>query len=165
MNENIQKFLEQFLSDEALQAKFSAVKTPDEAYELAKTIQDGFTKEEFLEAAQQLAALDEADITDEDLAAAAGGDGEIAPPPAADTQNIQPPTMPDGFKESAMVSVTITKVSNSISNSISKSLETIGKSIIKISGVVGKSEGTGKGSKAVSNVISAAGKAIKNALP
>ena len=75
MNENIQKFLEKFLTDEALQAKFSALKTPDEAYELAKSIQDGFTKEEFLEAAQQLAALDEADITDEDLANAAGGEG------------------------------------------------------------------------------------------
>ena len=147
MNENIQKFLEQFLTDEALQAKFSAVKTPDEAYELAKSIQDGFTKEEFLEAVQQLATLDEADITDEDLAAAAGGEG-VDPPPAQDPANA--PQMPLSAKESAVVSASLTEFT---------------KSAVKLSGVVAKTDVSGKASKFVSNVSGAATKAIKNALP
>ena len=147
MNENIKKFLEQFLTDEALQAKFSALKTPDEAFELAKSIQDGFTKEEFLEAVQQLAALDEADITDEDLAAAAGGEG-VEPPPPQDPANA--PQMPVSAKESAVVSASLTEFT---------------KSAVKLSGVVAKTDVSGDASKFVSNVSNAATKAIKNALP
>ena len=76
MNENIMKFLVKVSESEELQAKFAALATPEEAYELAKTIQDGFTKEEFLEAAAEIAAEADGDISDEALATAAGGTDE-----------------------------------------------------------------------------------------
>ena len=47
--------------------------SPEEAYEIAKEIQGGFTKEEFLEAAKALAEAADGDISDADLASAAGG--------------------------------------------------------------------------------------------
>ena len=43
MNENIKKFLEKAAQDPELTAKMSAVRDPDEAYELASSLQDGFT--------------------------------------------------------------------------------------------------------------------------
>ncbi len=72
MNGSIRELLDKIAGSEELQAKFADVTTPEEAYELAKTIQDGFTKEEFLEAAAALAG-GSGDISDETLAAAAGG--------------------------------------------------------------------------------------------
>ena len=48
MNENIKVFLEKMAADSELQARFSQIKDPDEAYELASSIQSGFTKEEFV---------------------------------------------------------------------------------------------------------------------
>ena len=72
MNENITALIKKIAESEDLQAKFAALGSPDEAFELAKTIQEGFTKEEFLEATRLLATADE-DISDEELASAAGG--------------------------------------------------------------------------------------------
>ena len=77
MNENIKAFLIKVAGSEELQAKFTNLTTPEEAYEVAKTIQDGFTKEEFLEAAQAMAAGENGDISDEILASAAGGSMEV----------------------------------------------------------------------------------------
>ena len=75
MNKNINLFLKKLLTDEELRAKFEAAKSPEEAYQLACSVQDGFTMKEFVEAMQVLYGADNADITDEDLAAAAGGEG------------------------------------------------------------------------------------------
>ena len=74
MNENIKKFLEKLSLDQEAQAKFLATKDPDEAYRLASAIQDGFTKEEFIAAMEEMAKeakLDE--INDNDLNTLAGG--------------------------------------------------------------------------------------------
>ena len=73
MNGNIQELIKKITESEELQAKFAALGSPEEAYELAKTLQEGFTKEEFLAAAKALSAAADGDISDEDLAAAAGG--------------------------------------------------------------------------------------------
>jgi predicted ribosomally synthesized peptide with nif11-like leader len=77
MNENIKKFVEKAINDKALQDKMAACKTPEEAYAIASSVQDGFTMEEFTEAMQQLFDLThENELTDEDLAKAAGGTSE-----------------------------------------------------------------------------------------
>ena len=47
MNENIKKFLEKVARDPELTAKMRAVQDPDEAYRLASSLQDGFTKEDY----------------------------------------------------------------------------------------------------------------------
>jgi predicted ribosomally synthesized peptide with nif11-like leader len=73
MNENIKLFLQKISQDEALQAKFNEVKDPDKAYEIAASIQDGFTKEEFITTMKELKAQMSKDLSDEDLEKAAGG--------------------------------------------------------------------------------------------
>ena len=73
MNENITALLTRIAESDELQAKFAGLDTPEKAYELAKTLQDGFTKEEFLEAAKEIAEAQSGDISDEELASAAGG--------------------------------------------------------------------------------------------
>ena len=67
MNENIQALLQKIAESEELQGRFEKVSTPEEAYEAAKEIQDGFTKEEFLEAAKALSEAMNEDISDEEL--------------------------------------------------------------------------------------------------
>ena len=85
MNENIKTLLTQIAESEELQAKFAGLDTPEKAYELAKTLQDGFTKEEFLEAAKEIAEAQIDDVSDEELAAAAGGtDAEMDCRPVTD---------------------------------------------------------------------------------
>lgn len=49
MNKNIKIFLEKFAQDTDLQEKLKKMNSFEEAYELAKNVQDGFTKEEFVE--------------------------------------------------------------------------------------------------------------------
>ena len=70
MNEKIKLFLEQVEKDEALAAKLSAIKDPDEAYALAASLQDGFTKEEFVAAME---GIRNGDLTADDLEKLAGG--------------------------------------------------------------------------------------------
>ena len=76
MNENVKALLTRIAESEELQAKFAELDTPEKAYEFAKSLQDGFTQEEFLDAVAALNEADEGDISDEALAAAAGGTGE-----------------------------------------------------------------------------------------
>ena len=76
MNENIKNFLEMVAEDPELQAQFSQIKDPDEAYTLASSIQPGFTKEEFVETMKAIEDAMSEDLTDEDLAKSAGGDTE-----------------------------------------------------------------------------------------
>jgi predicted ribosomally synthesized peptide with nif11-like leader len=73
MNENIKAFLQKLAADEALQAQFKGIKDPDKAYELAASVQGGFTKEEFVEAMKELKAKMSRDLSDDDLEKAAGG--------------------------------------------------------------------------------------------
>ena len=49
MNENFRLFLEKLEADPELQRKLSQAANPDEAYVIASSIQQGFTKEEFIE--------------------------------------------------------------------------------------------------------------------
>ena len=73
MNEKIKLFLQKVEKDEALAAKFQGITNPDEAYALAASLQDGFTKEEFISAMEQ---LNSGELSDDDLAAMAGGVNE-----------------------------------------------------------------------------------------
>ncbi len=57
MNENIKKFLEKAAQDPELTAKMSAAQNPDEAYKLASSVQDGFTREEFITAMPFISTL------------------------------------------------------------------------------------------------------------
>jgi len=69
--------LEKVSDNEELKAKMAAACSGDEAYELASSVQEGFTKEEFFEAMR--AAFDSepmGELTDEDLGKVAGGMGE-----------------------------------------------------------------------------------------
>lgn len=74
-NENLKKFLEKLFSDKDLADKMSACKSPEEAYEIASSVQDGFTFEEFTEF---MTALNESvansELSEEDLARVAGGE-------------------------------------------------------------------------------------------
>jgi len=70
MNEKIALFLHKVEKDETLVAKLSAIKNPDEAYALAASVQDGFTKEEFVAAME---GIRNGDLTAEDLEKLAGG--------------------------------------------------------------------------------------------
>ena len=70
MNESIKLFLKNVQQDEALAEKFKSITNPDEAYALAASLQDGFTKEEFLSAMEQ---INSGELSDDDLAAMAGG--------------------------------------------------------------------------------------------
>ena len=75
MNENIKALVKKVMADKELQAKFQALRDPDEAYKLASSIQSGFTKEEFIAAMTEmknsLGTVQK--LTDEDLDKAAGG--------------------------------------------------------------------------------------------
>ena len=75
MNENIALFLKKLAEDKDLQAKAAAAATPDALYELAHAIQDGFTKEELLDALRSLAENADQDLDAADLAKTAGGTG------------------------------------------------------------------------------------------
>ena len=70
MNESIVLFLQKVEKDEALAAKLSAIRSPDEAYALAASVQEGFTKEEFVAAMEQIR---NGDLSDADLARMSGG--------------------------------------------------------------------------------------------
>ena len=70
MSENISLLFQKVQEDEALAEKFKSITNPDEAYALAASLQDGFTKEEFLSAMEQ---INSGELSDDDLAAMAGG--------------------------------------------------------------------------------------------
>ena len=76
MNENIKVFLEKLAADQELQARFSQLKDPDQAYELASSIQSGCTREEFITERTKIKEAMEEDLTDDDLAKSSGGDTE-----------------------------------------------------------------------------------------
>ena len=73
MKEEIKLFLQKVASDEALQKKLQGCKSPEEAYEIARSVQEGFTFEEFTETMKKLREQIGEELTDEDLAKASGG--------------------------------------------------------------------------------------------
>ncbi len=75
MKEEIKLFLQKVAEDEELRHKLMECKSPEEAYAIASSVQDGFTFEEFVAAGQKLQEVHEnnQELTDEDLAKAAGG--------------------------------------------------------------------------------------------
>jgi len=75
MNENIVQFLKLVEKDNALAAKLSAMKDPEEAFALASSIQGGFTKEEFVE---EMDRINRGEINDDDLAQLSGGGDTIS---------------------------------------------------------------------------------------
>ena len=78
MNENIKKLLAKVEQSPELQAKFAQIRDPEEAYKLAASIQDGFSKEEFI--AEMTKIYNEAvkDLSEEDIAKIAGGLSDVA---------------------------------------------------------------------------------------
>ncbi len=72
-NENIRKFLEKVDKDPELQTKLAQIRDPEEAYELAASVQEGFTKEEFVTEMQKMYKAMLNDISEEDLGKIAGG--------------------------------------------------------------------------------------------
>lgn len=121
MNENIKVLLDKVAGDEELLAKFSACKSVDEAFDLARELVGGFTKEEFVEAMTALSAADEGDISDEDLTAAAGGSVSEAVSQVKDS-------IVDTYNK---VTNSINKVSEAVSNSVFDSAKVVSKSIGK----------------------------------
>lgn len=76
MNENILSFLKKLEQDEEAQKRFSVCRDPEEAWQMAHAIQDGFTKEEFIETMKSLYDQVNRDLSAEDLAKASGGKDE-----------------------------------------------------------------------------------------
>ena len=75
MNDNLKELMKRLAEDETLQAKIKAAPGPDEAYSLACSIQDGYTKEEFLDLMKELSdTARQGELDDEDLMAVSGGD-------------------------------------------------------------------------------------------
>jgi len=60
-------------ADQELQARFSQITDPDEAYAMASSVQSGFTKEEFIETMTAIREAMNEDLSDEDMAKSAGG--------------------------------------------------------------------------------------------
>ena len=73
MNENLKILFEKLEKDEAALAKLKAVKDPDEAYALVSAIQGGYTKDEFLDVVKQIQGAADGELSDNEVAAAAGG--------------------------------------------------------------------------------------------
>ena len=153
MNESIKKFMEKFSADEELQAKFAAVKSPEEAYELAKSIQDGFTLDEFIEACQAMNEADEGDLSDEDLAATAGGEDVTKADEYKDLMDQVSIDVPRSGVESAIIGDNLSvgpAVSGVVSATATKVDDAVGGNAV---------------SNYIKNSVKSASKAIKNALP
>ena len=75
MNENIITLLKKLGQDEEAQKKLADCHDPEEAYTIAHGIQDGFTKEEFIDVMKSLNEELNRDLNERDLAQASGGKG------------------------------------------------------------------------------------------
>ena len=75
MNEKIAAALRKIAEDEELLAKLRACADPDEAYAIVSSVENGFTKEEFLSALEALraSAQNNTDVSNEELSKMAGG--------------------------------------------------------------------------------------------
>jgi predicted ribosomally synthesized peptide with nif11-like leader len=74
MNKNLIAFSEKLVNDPELGEKMSACKSPDEAYAIASAVQDGFTKEEFVETMTEILNVAKgSELSREDLLKVSGG--------------------------------------------------------------------------------------------
>jgi predicted ribosomally synthesized peptide with nif11-like leader len=73
MNVNLKKFLDVLNKDKAVQEKFAAAKSPEEAFEIAAAIQGGYTFEELKDAMVAIQQSIKNELSDKDLDAVAGG--------------------------------------------------------------------------------------------
>ena len=146
MNENIPALIKKVTESEELQAKFAALNSPEEAYELAKTLQEGFTKEEFLAAAKAFSDAADCDITDEDLVAAAGGD------------YVDYDDLPVSVKQYVDVMYSVGTSAIEVSKSISKSATAVADSAVAVSNSIADS------AAAVSNSIAKSATEIYDSL-
>ncbi len=75
MTENMKALVKKVMESKELQAKFAAVKTLEEAYALAASLQQGLTHEEFFNAVEQMknSAAATAELSSEDMEKVAGG--------------------------------------------------------------------------------------------
>jgi predicted ribosomally synthesized peptide with nif11-like leader len=73
MKEEIKLLLQKFADDTELQEKMSKCKSPEEAYAIASSVQEGFTFEEFVDEMTKLNNMLNGELSDEDLAKVAGG--------------------------------------------------------------------------------------------
>ncbi len=75
MTENMKALVKKVMESKELQAKFAAVKTLEEAYTLAASLQQGLTHEEFFNAVEQMknSAAATAELSSEDMEKVAGG--------------------------------------------------------------------------------------------
>jgi predicted ribosomally synthesized peptide with nif11-like leader len=77
MKEELKLFIKKALEDVELQEKMQACHSPEEAYAVASSVQEGFTFEEFVDAMRILNDFanqnEDLELSDEDLAMAAGG--------------------------------------------------------------------------------------------
>ena len=73
MNENIKAFLEKVEASPDLQAQFAQIRDPNEAYKLASSVQDGFTKDEFVSEMTKIYEAQVSDLSEEDISKVAGG--------------------------------------------------------------------------------------------
>ncbi len=78
-NENIRKLLEKVSANPELQARFAKIRDTDEAYKLAVSVQDGYTKEEFVTEVKKLYTEATKDLSEEDIARLAGGGDLLLP--------------------------------------------------------------------------------------
>lgn len=73
MNENVKVFLAKVSEDKELQEKLADAQTVDEAYAFASSVQDGFTKEEFIDTMMAVREQLMDELSEEELALIAGG--------------------------------------------------------------------------------------------
>ena len=75
MTDNMKALVKKVMESKELHAKFAAVKTLEEAYTLAASLQQGLTHEEFFNAAEQLknSSAAKAELSSEDMEKVAGG--------------------------------------------------------------------------------------------
>ena len=75
MNEKVLAALRKIAEDETLAAKLQACADPDEAYAIVSSVENGFTREEFIAALEALraSARSDTDVSNEELSKMAGG--------------------------------------------------------------------------------------------
>ncbi len=75
MNEGLKKLLEAMKTQEGLEAKFAQCKTPEEAYQVALEVSDGYTIEEFKALMAEIKKLNDRneELSEDDLDQVSGG--------------------------------------------------------------------------------------------
>lgn len=77
MNNGLKELFDALAQDESLGKKFEECKTPEDAYNVAKEIADGYTLEEFKNVMAEISKQKESgrELSEEDLDSVSGGSG------------------------------------------------------------------------------------------